>query len=276
MSSPNIFVGYRREDGAGWAGRLHADLRRELGPGSQIFMDVDGIPPGEDFRAYIDRAIGLCDAFIALIGPRWLDAYDEQGRRRLDDPHDFVRLELAAALNRNIRVIPVLVGGARLPVAEQLPEPLGRLVNRHAVSLDNETWESGVNKIVRSFVDPTDLPLARRTQPSVPGDFGTPAVTRNRQYRIIGAVILSVAVILAGLGATILVRYLDRSPAQTAALASPSVASPSSPATMSPTTTTPPPSETAGPPESAPTSPDRVVEDYYEAINARNTGPPGH
>lgn len=240
-------------------------------------MDVDGIPPGEDFRAYIDHAIGRCDAFVAMIGPNWLDARDEQGRRRLDDPGDFVRLEITAALNRNIRVIPVLVGGARLPTAEELPEPLDRLVNRHAISLDNETWELGVSRIVGSFVEPTDPWLPRLTLSPKRLDSGT-RVPRPRPYRIIGIVLILVVVLIlaASFGATVLGRSLNQSSAPVATPAPtpspPSVTSTSPPATTSPPeTTTPPPPKTTGPPAPpAPAPPNRVVEAYYEAINARD------
>jgi hypothetical protein len=277
VSSPNIFIGYRRGDGAGWAGRLHADLRARLGRDSEIFMDVDGIPPGEDFRAYIDHAIGQCDAFVAMIGPSWLDARDEQGRRRLDDPGDFVRLEIAAALNRNIRVIPVLVGGARLPTAGELPEPLDRLVNRHAISLDNETWELGVNRIVGSFGEPTDPLLPRLPRSTGRLDAGPRRRPQPRPYRVIGIALISVVVLLVavGLGATVLGRSLSQASAPVATpaptLSPPNVTGTSPPATTSaPATTAPPPPETTRAPAPAPAPPDRVVEAYYDAINARD------
>lgn len=278
MRSPNIFIGYRREDGAGWAGRLHADLQAQLDRNSQIFMDVDGIPPGEDFRTYIDHAIAQCDAFVAMIGPNWLDARNEQGRRRLDDPHDFVRLEIAAALNRDIRVIPVLVGGARLPTAEELPEPLGPLVNRHAVSLDNETWELGVSKIAGSFVEPTDPQLPWLTLSPTRHDSRRRPVPSARPYRIIGIVLILVVVLtlVASLGATVLGRTLNQSSAPVATPtptpSPPNATSISAPATTSaPETTTPRPPETTGPPAPPPpTPPSRIVEAYYDAINARD------
>src|SRR5512144_1892224 len=75
-----LFISYRREDSAGWAGRLQADLRSRLGPDVQVFMDIDGIPAGEDFARAIDRAVGRCDVLVALIGPDWITAQDAQGR----------------------------------------------------------------------------------------------------------------------------------------------------------------------------------------------------
>jgi hypothetical protein len=108
-----IFICYRRDDAAGWAGRLHADLQAGL-PGVDIFRDIDDIPPGVKYSAYIANAVGSCDVLIALIGPQWLTAGTAAGARRLDDPNDFIRLEITAGLQRDIRVIPALVGGARL------------------------------------------------------------------------------------------------------------------------------------------------------------------
>jgi hypothetical protein len=105
-----IFISYRREDAEGQAGRLFDDLVTNFGNGS-VFMDVAGIEPGRDFREAIDEQVATCGVLLALIGTNWLEAHDKSGRRRLDDPMDFVRLETAAALKRDIPVIPVLVRG---------------------------------------------------------------------------------------------------------------------------------------------------------------------
>lgn len=106
-----IFISYRRADAEGWAGRLSDSLKVELGR-VNIFRDIDDIPPGVEFDTYIAEAVGSCDVLIALIGPRWLNVTDKSGQRRLDDPNDFIRLEIATALKRNVRVIPALVGDA--------------------------------------------------------------------------------------------------------------------------------------------------------------------
>src|SRR4051812_13199838 len=101
---PGIFLSYRREDSSGHAGRIHDRLiQRFLPPDWQIFMDVDSLQPGVDFIDTIQHAVESCDALIAVIGRHWLTAADEQGRKRLENPEDFVRLELATALERNIR-----------------------------------------------------------------------------------------------------------------------------------------------------------------------------
>ena len=136
---PGIFISYRRDDAAGWAGRLSADLREGL-RGTPVFMDIDAIPPGVPYDDYIAQAVGSCDVLIALIGPHWLTVTDKAGRRRLDDPADLTRLEILAALQRNIRVIPALVGGAEMPAADELPDALKPLGRRQAYELADHRW----------------------------------------------------------------------------------------------------------------------------------------
>src|SRR5215467_5353149 len=118
-----VFISYRREDVEGHAGRLFGDLVAQFGK-EAIFMDVTGIEPGRDFRRVIDTKVASCGVLLAMIGKNWVSAQDVSGRRRLDNPSDFVRLETAAALKRDIPVIPVLVQGAKIPEAEELPEDL--------------------------------------------------------------------------------------------------------------------------------------------------------
>src|SRR6266508_306274 len=107
-----IFISYRREETAYPAGWLYDRLADRFG-GGQAFKDVDSIQLGDDFVEVITSAVGSCDVLLALIGDEWLTITDEDGQRRLDDPNDFVRLEIEAALTRNVRVIPILVDGAR-------------------------------------------------------------------------------------------------------------------------------------------------------------------
>jgi len=105
---PAIFISYRRGDAEGEAGRLFDDLSAQFGA-KAIFMDVMDIKPGRDFRKVIDENVSSCGVLLAMIGKGWINARDDAGRRRLDDPQDFVRLETASALKRDIPVIPVLV-----------------------------------------------------------------------------------------------------------------------------------------------------------------------
>ena len=133
MGDSRIFISYRRDDSAGYAGRIY-DRLRALFPDTQIFMDVDTIGLGVDFAQEIDKAVGKCDVLLAIIGPRWLDALDDEGRRRLDNPDDYVRLEIGTALERNIYVIPVLVEGSTLPQLAELPSTLKGLRKTKIIS----------------------------------------------------------------------------------------------------------------------------------------------
>jgi hypothetical protein len=145
-----IFISYRREDTEGQAGRLFDDLAKQFGEDS-VFMDVAAIEPGRDFRRAIDEQVASCGVLLALIGKGWLDASDESGRRRLDDPMDFVRLETASAMKRDIPVIPVLVQGASMPRAEQLPPDLSELAYRNGVELTHARWDSDLQVLVKAL-----------------------------------------------------------------------------------------------------------------------------
>ena len=128
-----IFISYRRAD-ASWPARwLAGQLGGQFGAGV-VFQDVDSIQPGDDFAAEIEAAVGACSVLLALIGPHWLTAEGEAGRQ-LDDPQDWVRLEIEAAIKRGVRVIPVLVDGARMPAADQLPPSLQGLARRQSMTL---------------------------------------------------------------------------------------------------------------------------------------------
>jgi beta-lactam-binding protein with PASTA domain len=145
-----IFIGYRREDSAGHTGRLFDRLSEHFGE-DRVFMDVSGIEPGVDFVDAIDKAVGSSDAFIVVIGKQWLSATDADGRRRLDNPEDFIRLEIAAALRRNIRVIPVLVQGAAAPSSGNLPEDLKKLSRLHAHEISDSRWDYDVGTLIQTL-----------------------------------------------------------------------------------------------------------------------------
>jgi hypothetical protein len=112
-----------------------------------IFRDIEDIPPGVEFNAYINDAVGSCDVLIALIGPRWLTVTDRNGRRLLDDPKDFTRVEILTALKRNVRVIPALVGGADIPDIDELPDDLKPLARRQAYELSDTRWVDDCRKL---------------------------------------------------------------------------------------------------------------------------------
>ena len=146
-----IFVSYRREDAAGWAGHLTSDLRRHFGAAS-IFHDLETIDPGEDFALRITRALETCRVAIVMIGPEWVAISGENGLRRLETKDDFVRVEVGVALRRpNVRVIPVLVGGATVPTAQELPADLQPLLQRQAFEISDERWDHDVERLIASI-----------------------------------------------------------------------------------------------------------------------------
>lgn len=143
-----IFISYRRRgEGAGYAGRLADRLIREFGD-EQCFRDVDDIESGTDFVEAISNAVGACQVLVVVVAPDWLNATDANGRRRLDNPQDFVRIEIAAALDRNTRVVPVLVGGALMPAPEDLPAAIEGFARRQAHELSDSRWDYDVDQLV--------------------------------------------------------------------------------------------------------------------------------
>jgi hypothetical protein len=147
QSGFRIFINYRREDSAAHAGRLY-DALIQRWPEEQVFIDIDAIPPGVDFVEVIGEAVGKCDVLIAFVGRHWVDMTDQAGRRRLDNPEDFVRLELEAALARDVRVIPLLVDGAAPPASLDLPESLRPFARRNAFEIYDTRWRSDLERLV--------------------------------------------------------------------------------------------------------------------------------
>ena len=145
-----IFVSYRRDDAADAAGRICDHLVDRFG--EQVFFDVDAVPPGVDFVQLLESKVVECDVLIAVIGPRWLTIQDHQGRPRLQNPGDFVRIEIAAALARNVAVIPVLVGGAEMPRADDLVDDLKLLARRQAFQLQPAAFRGQIELLVRGIV----------------------------------------------------------------------------------------------------------------------------
>jgi uncharacterized protein with LGFP repeats len=143
-----IFLSYRREDTAYAAGWLYDRLADRFGE-ERVFKDVDSIQFGADFVEEIMTAVGSCVVLLALIGNRWLTTADQAGQRRIDDPADFVRLEIEAALTRGIRVIPVLVEGARMPRSADLPASLEALARRQAVELSPTRFASDIGPLFK-------------------------------------------------------------------------------------------------------------------------------
>lgn len=153
-----IFISYRRDDSAGYAGRLFDHLAARFG-GNNIFMDIDTIEPGEDFRKVVTNAVGNCDVTLVLIGKQWLNVASDQGQRRLDDPRDWVRMEVATALsNVQTRVIPVLVRGASMPGDNDLPDNLKELAWRNAIELSDSRFQHDANRLIDVIIRVTGKP----------------------------------------------------------------------------------------------------------------------
>lgn len=163
---PRIFISYRRRESSGYAGRLYDRLAARFGEG-RVFMDVQ-MEPGVDYVETLESDVGACEALVALIGPEWLTLRDESGERRIDDPADLHRLEIEAALARNVRVIPALVGGAEMPRQRELPASLAPLARRQSLDLSDDRWHYDVGRLIdvlASLREP-DAPVA--PEPAAP------------------------------------------------------------------------------------------------------------
>jgi hypothetical protein len=147
--SERVFISYRRDDAAGYAGRLEEALEQRLGRGS-AFRDVLDIPPGADFVEAIRQRLAGAQTVLVLIGPRWAGG-DGSGQRRIDDAKDFVRLEVQVALEGGARIIPVLLPGARMPAEAELPDALKPLARRNALGLSDPNWAADVDRLVAAI-----------------------------------------------------------------------------------------------------------------------------
>jgi hypothetical protein len=171
-----IFISYRRDDTEGEAGRLFDDLTREFGSNS-VFMDVAGIRPGVDFVQAIEQNVADCGVLLAIIGPTWATITSASGQRRLDDPNDFVVLEIASALKRDVPVIPVLVHSAKMPSQDQLPESLKSFSHRNSVELSHARWPSDVQLLIgalNSYVAPSKAAVPETVHATVPVQLPAP------------------------------------------------------------------------------------------------------
>ncbi len=166
VAQGRIFLSYRREDSSGYAGRLFDHIKNHFGE-DRVFMDISNIEPGTDFVDSIEKALGTCDAFLVLIGRNWLDCRDAKGERRLDNPDDFIRIETSTALKRDVRVFPILVKGAEMPTAADLPVDMAKLARRNAHELSDQRWEFDCNELLQvleTIVGPALQPKPDETE----------------------------------------------------------------------------------------------------------------
>jgi hypothetical protein len=174
-----IFISYRRDDTEGEAGRLFSDLTRVFG-NEGVFMDVADIRPGDDFRRVIDESVAQCGVLLAVLGPSWLTITGADGKRRLDNPNDFVAIEIGSALKRDVPVIPVLVHEAHMPPPDQLPESLQELSFRNSVELSHARWNSDVQLLIealQSYVTPNPATAQQPVHATVPVQLPAPHPT---------------------------------------------------------------------------------------------------
>jgi tetratricopeptide (TPR) repeat protein len=148
-SSGGVFISYRRQETAPYARSLREELTKRLGA-HQVFMDVDSIAVGVDFVEAIEQAVDACQVLLALVGPQWLTITDAEGQRRLDNPEDTVRLEIQAALARDVRVIPVLVDNTPMPSRQQLPDSLESLARRNALELSYNRYAYDLGRLLEA------------------------------------------------------------------------------------------------------------------------------
>ncbi len=213
---PRVFVSYRRKDTRHAAGRLGDMLNEDF----DLFMDVDDIAPGTDYTLALQGAVDASQVMLALIGPAWGNERDEFGRRRIDDPEDWVAHEIAVGLQRNIVVIPVLIDGARMPDREDLPPHLADLANRHAFRLHHESFADDADRLRRAIHrvingwpeddGPEPTPVVSRPTPS-------PAAppSRPRRRGVIAIIVMLVLAALVGGAAIVVYQYRVLRPGET-------------------------------------------------------------
>ncbi len=273
-----IFISYRRDDSAGYAGRLFDYLSARFGA-DHVFMDIDTIEPGEDFRKVVSRAVGTCDVVLVMIGKQWLNIVNAQGQRRLDDPRDWVRMEIGAALdNRRVRVIPVLVRDAAMPGEHELPEGLKELAYRNAIELSDSRFQHDVRKLIEVL---ERIAPKTPTAPPAPAPKPAPVSGTNKTRKTLLYVGMSfvVLMVLAGL---LFLRLLNFGPGEAPSTQSPAasptpVSLPSSTPelVLQPTwTSTVPPTDTFTPEPSPTSTPQslqdhlvQLIDEYYMCIN---------
>jgi hypothetical protein len=157
-----IFISYRRGDCQPQANAINDGLRHRIHP-AHIFMDIDSIPPGVDFEEHVRNEIKICDVVLVLIGDDWLSATTYDGTRRIDDPDDFVRLEIESALaSPRVSLVPVLVEGAEMPRAAELPESIRAMARINAIELSDQRWTSDIERlanVIREHSEPVPQPV---------------------------------------------------------------------------------------------------------------------
>jgi TIR domain-containing protein len=206
-----IFISYRRRDDPGGAGRLFDALKEAFEP-DRLFLDVDSIEPGQDFVDVIEDRVAKSAVLLAVIGQHWVDATDDRGNRRLDNAQDYVRIEIESALKQQTLVIPVVIGDAKMPTAEVLPDSISKLARHNAVMLRYERFHDDVANLVgalkRAMGDaPTPAPASQQAPPvavfaaaSLPAGMSNTGkdFSRERRTALVVCAAAFIALVLAG------------------------------------------------------------------------------
>lgn len=183
----NIFISYRVNDTSGETGRLVDSLKQYFFE-EQIFVDIDKIEPGVDFTEAIAKSLEACDVMLAIIGPNWQGINSTGNTSRINDPNDWVRLEISTALKRNIRVVPVLVDGAELPAASQLPDDLQPLIRRQAYEISNKRWKYDTEQLIRFLIK--SVGISGKNETVIPAKKEKSWLVKNLIWVIIGSIVL--------------------------------------------------------------------------------------
>jgi TIR domain len=215
VPAPKVFISYRREETAAYAGRLYDAMAPRFGD-SNVFMDVD-LEPGIDFVQRITAAVGACHVLIVVMGPRWATVQDDDGAVRIAAPGDFVRLEVGTALKRpDVTVIPVLVAGAQMPDAADLPQDIAPITRRNALELSDTRWRYDVGRLTRTLDERLAEMTATQQAHVAAGEPGPaeaagagaaariPGATPTRRRLVTGLVALAVVSALAALAVVVL------------------------------------------------------------------------
>jgi hypothetical protein len=232
-----IFINYRRGDDPGHTGRLFDRLQDAFAP-EQLFLDIDNIAPGLDFVRVLHERVAECDVVLAVIGKNWIDARDANGARRLDDPDDFVRIEITSALSQDKRVIPVLVGDAHMPRPEQLPDALKPLARRNAVRLTYERFRADMQGLIKALQQALAEIEAAHTVPAHAGGArarqqANPAPANARPLRPAIVAAVALAMVFAA-GAALFLGKTMWSPSPASRPAAVAAATPSAPVAAAP------------------------------------------
>lgn len=259
MTVGKVFLNYRRDDSEGYVGRLYDHLTQRF-PG-RIFRDVTGLRPGEDFVNALDREGVSCQMLLAVIGRRWLVSADGSGRRRIDDPEDILRREIVHALQRNVLVVPVLVGGATVPSMEDLPPELKPLGRRQALTISELDFEHDLERLMEVVAQELKVPCKPTPPPPVynvpPGQ--PAAKSRKLLWVLLSAAGTFVLLMIIGLAMNQSQQPLSNQPGQTAAVPIQPTSEPdqaaAQPASQPPQTATPAPTQAAAAPAASQVAP---------------------